>query len=119
MSLLGEQMSEDYELHGESLDGLVSAYVGGDGLLERLQLNPRALRLSSEALAEHIVSAVRVAQKDLRDQTGESVRVGAVPEGLDPATMVRRLDEMETQADLGFARLTSALDEALRRLEES
>ncbi|MDN3352302.1 YbaB/EbfC family nucleoid-associated protein [Actinomadura sp. DC4] len=93
-----------------SLDGLVTADIGADGLLEGLRLSPRALRLGSEALAEHIVSAVRAAQQDQRDKTGEGAR-----EGLD--TMVRRLDEMEVQAERAFGHLTSTLDEALRRLE--
>jgi hypothetical protein len=82
---------------------LVWADIGADGLLESLRLSPQAMRLTATELAAHIVSAVRVAQ-----QAGRAI---------DPATMVRRLDEMQAQADLGFTRLTTALDEALRRLD--
>ncbi|MFB9832541.1 YbaB/EbfC family nucleoid-associated protein [Actinoallomurus acaciae] len=103
---------------GESARGLVSAEVGADGLLADLRLNPRALRLGSAALAEDIVSAVRAAQEDLRGQIDESAGTQALPEGLDPSVLVRRLDELEAQAGLGFLRFSTALDEALRRLDD-
>jgi DNA-binding protein YbaB len=103
---------------GEAACGLVSAEVGADGLLADLRLNPRALRLGSAALAEDIVSAVRAAQEDLRGRTDESAGPPALPEGLDPSVLVRRLEEVETQADLGFLRFSTVLDEALRRLDD-
>ncbi|MCO5990318.1 hypothetical protein NE235_29815 [Actinoallomurus spadix] len=100
---------------GEAAHGRVCARVGSDGLLERLDLDPRLLRLRSEELAGHIVSAVRAAQND-RLARGEDPPAPA-PAPLDPETLVRRLDEMEAQADRGYARLTATLDEMLRRLD--
>jgi hypothetical protein len=82
---------------------LARADIGADGLLESLSLSSQAMRMGAEELAAHIVSAVRTAQ-----QAGRTI---------DPAIMVRRLDEMQTQADLGFARLNTILDEALGRLD--
>lgn len=96
---------------------MISADVGADGLLEGLRLNPRALRLGSEMLAGHIVAAVRAAQENLSDQIGESAADSATAGGLEPAALVRRLDEVEDQAAQNFTRLTATLDETLRRLE--
>ncbi len=102
---------------GHRISECVRVGVGADGLLESLWLNPRSLRLGSEVLAEHIVSAVRAAQKEMAEAGDESVSENSPPDGLDRAKMLRRLDEMTAHADRGFDRLASALDEALRRLE--
>lgn len=102
---------------GEAADGLVSADLGADGLLTALRIDPRALRLGSRELGGQIVIAVRAAQQAHLDRMGESGEEPVAPEGLEPQTLARRLDELEVQASRDFDRLTSALDETLRRLE--
>ncbi|MGN9840076.1 hypothetical protein ACTMTI_18315 [Nonomuraea sp. H19] len=109
---------DDVRGAGEAAVGLISAAVGRDGLLEGLRLDPRALRLGSHDLAEQIVIAVRAAQHDLLDQIGDGGAEPSAPAGMEPETLMRRLDELEIQAERDFARLTSSLDETLRRLEE-
>ncbi|MCG5220755.1 YbaB/EbfC family nucleoid-associated protein [Streptosporangium sp. KLBMP 9127] len=99
---------------GEAAGGLVSAEVGADGLLAVLRLNPRALRLGSEPLAEHIVSAVRTAQRDRLSQVAPDEPPAA---GTEPAALVGRLDEMEIRANRDFERLTATLEETLRHLD--
>ncbi|MFE3451988.1 hypothetical protein ACFXJ8_24015 [Nonomuraea sp. NPDC059194] len=108
---------DDMRGAGEAAAGLVSAEVGHDGLLEALHLNPRVLRLGSHDLAEQIVLAVRAAQRDLLDQIGDGGEEPIAPEGVDPEALMGRLDELELRAEHDFERLTSSLDETLRRLE--
>ena len=94
---------------GEAAQGRVRAKVGVDGLLERLELDPRALRLGSGELAGQITLAVRTAQEDW------SAKRDLGP--LDQKMVVRRLDEMQADTDCGYARLMATLDETLRRLD--
>ncbi|MEV4097905.1 hypothetical protein [Streptosporangium saharense] len=96
----------------------MSADVGADGLLAGLTLNPRALRLNARPLTEHIVSAVRAAQRDRIARLDERAEGETAQDGLDPAELVRRLDEFEAQATRDFDRLTWTLDETLRRLDD-
>jgi len=107
---------EDPIGEGEAAGGWVSAVVGQDGLLDRLQLHARAMRSGSKDLADHIIAAVRAAQQDQLRRAGESA--ASPEEAVDPEQFFRRLDDMEAQAAQDFARLTSSLDETLRRLEE-
>jgi hypothetical protein len=108
---------DDVRGTGEAAGGRVTAEVGHDGLLEALHLNPHVLRLGSHDLAEKIVIAVRAAQRNLIDQIGDGDEAPGVPEELEPETLMRRLDELEIQAERDFERLTVSLDETLRRLE--
>ncbi|GLW09963.1 hypothetical protein Misp01_50920 [Microtetraspora sp. NBRC 13810] len=103
---------------GEAAAGWVSAEVGADGLLEGLRLNPRLLRSSSDELAGHVVSAVRAAQQDRLGKL-ETAGDEETAAGVDPAELMRRLDDLEAQAALDFTRLNAALDETLRRIQES
>ncbi|MGN9836796.1 hypothetical protein ACTMTI_01605 [Nonomuraea sp. H19] len=94
----------------------MGAEVGTDGLLEGLRLNPRVLRLSAEALARHIVSAVRAAQQDRLGRIGECPP--GPSEGLDLEGLICRIDEMEVQTARDFDWLTSTIEETLRQLED-
>ncbi|WP_214408840.1 hypothetical protein [Sphaerisporangium fuscum] len=111
-----DQEAEDLRGQGESAAGQIVAVVGVDGLLEDLRLNPRSLRMGSEELAEHIVSAVRAAQQDRLSRTGES-EPDAEAAAIDPAELMRRLDDLEVQALRDFGSLNATLDEMLRRME--
>ena len=63
---------------GSGKSGMVRAVAGAGGRLESLTVNPRALRLGSEALCEQIVVAVNAALDDLRDRVeGQAVAAGA------------------------------------------
>jgi hypothetical protein len=96
----------------------IRARLDANGLLERLDLNPRVLRLGSDELAGRIVQAVRTAQEDwLAKGNRPGADASPIPEGLDQKTLMRRLEEMEAQADRGYARLTATLEETLRRMD--
>jgi DNA-binding protein YbaB len=59
---------------GEAADGKVSVeYATGIGM-QNLQLDPRAMRMASQDLAEAITSAVREAMDDLQRQTRDLTR---------------------------------------------
>ncbi|NUW31465.1 hypothetical protein HTZ77_08510 [Nonomuraea sp. SMC257] len=113
------QEADDPRGRGESAAGQVVAVVGADGLLESLSLNPRSLRMGSDELAEHVVSAVRAAQQDLVARTDEPPPDAEEAEGdaIDPAELMHRLDELEVQSLRDFASLNATLDELLRRME--
>lgn len=111
-------MPEDAEPTGagHAAGGLVNAVVGADGLLARIQLDARVMRFASQDLADHIVTAVQAAQRDQLERARE--HTPPTEESLDLEEFNRRLDDMEAQSAADFARVTSSLNEMLRRLDE-
>jgi len=63
VSQLREAQAElaQMQTEGEAADGLVVATVGPTGALTDLRLDPRAMRLDSQTLAESILEAARQA----------------------------------------------------------
>lgn len=55
----------------ESADGRIRAEVMPGGLLQSLELDPRARRMDSEALAQAIVAVVRAASEDATSKSSE------------------------------------------------
>lgn len=64
---VGRQLGE-VSGHGEGADGQVVVKVLPSGSLASVRIDPRALRLGSEALAEAIMTAARQAEDDAVDQ---------------------------------------------------
>jgi DNA-binding protein YbaB len=58
----------------ESDDGRIAVEVAPMGMLESLQLDPRAMRMASEDLAEKIVELVKLATDDANAQTQEAMK---------------------------------------------
>ncbi|MFC4052742.1 YbaB/EbfC family nucleoid-associated protein [Actinomadura syzygii] len=54
------------EGRGEAADGLIRATVSADGEIKSIDLAPRAMRMSSEEIGEHVATAVNAAFGDLR-----------------------------------------------------
>lgn len=54
------------EGHGEAAEGLIRATVAADGEIRSIDLAPRAMRMSSEEIGEHVATAVNAAFHDLR-----------------------------------------------------
>jgi len=50
---------------GKSADGMVTATVAAGGVLKRVAIDPRAMRLPSETLGESVVDAVAAANAEL------------------------------------------------------
>ncbi|WP_214323352.1 hypothetical protein [Nonomuraea sediminis] len=83
----------------------MSADVGEDGFVTRIRIDPRAMRLGSEDLAERLLRVVRAAQAS-----------HVAPPAFDPGDVARRLDELEIQAARDFEHLTALLDDTIRKL---
>ncbi|GAA2311775.1 hypothetical protein GCM10010149_73150 [Nonomuraea roseoviolacea subsp. roseoviolacea] len=74
---------------GEAADGLVRAEVLASGALAGLRIDPRAMRLGADALAEAVLAAASEATADLTAQMA-----GMMTDGLTPfAEEARRLNE--------------------------
>jgi DNA-binding protein YbaB len=58
---------------GESEDGTVHAITDANGRLEKIVIQPRALRMASEDLAEKVTAVIRAAQDDAERRTNELV----------------------------------------------
>ncbi|MEU3165255.1 YbaB/EbfC family nucleoid-associated protein [Streptosporangium sp. NPDC006930] len=79
LTVIGEQTTRMEEVgrsladargHGRAADGHVSVEVLASGALAALRIDPRALRLGSEALAEAILEASGEAVRDAAEQSG-------------------------------------------------
>ncbi|NUW40825.1 YbaB/EbfC family nucleoid-associated protein [Nonomuraea rhodomycinica] len=74
---------------GEAADGLVRAEVQASGALCGLRIDPRAMRLGADALAEAVLAAASDAAADLTTQMA-----GMMTDGLTPfADGMRRFNE--------------------------
>jgi DNA-binding protein YbaB len=60
--------------HGESAGGQVAVELSATGSLVGLHLDPRALRLGSQALAEAIMEAFRRAEEDVAGRSHDLAR---------------------------------------------
>ncbi|MFB9679938.1 YbaB/EbfC family nucleoid-associated protein [Streptosporangium vulgare] len=69
MEEVGQSLAEARG-RGEAAGGHVSVEVLASGALAALRIDPRALRLGSEALAEAILAASDEATRDAAEQTG-------------------------------------------------
>ncbi|GLW05028.1 hypothetical protein Misp01_01580 [Microtetraspora sp. NBRC 13810] len=79
MSVLGEQNARFEKVgrdlaetrgRGEAAGGQVKVEVSADGALQGLTIDPRAMRLGSEALAAAIMEAAKRAEQDVASQAG-------------------------------------------------
>ncbi|MEV0202652.1 YbaB/EbfC family nucleoid-associated protein [Nonomuraea sp. NPDC050691] len=74
---------------GEAADGWVRAEVSASGALDSLRIDPRAMRLGADALAEAVLAAASDATADLTTQMA-----GMMTDGLTPfADEARRSNE--------------------------
>jgi len=98
------------EGHGEAADGLVQVTVGPPGRITALTLDPRAMRMASESLADEVTEAVNAALADLQE------KVTAVPGQVDLGSLGDQLRKIQEDAGRQFSAFTDALVEAQDRL---
>ncbi|MGH3486924.1 MAG: YbaB/EbfC family nucleoid-associated protein [Actinopolymorphaceae bacterium] len=104
----------DLRGEGEAADGKVRASVLPGGAPQTLELDPRAMKMASEDLAEAILEAIRVATDDAATKAAgllDSVFPGA---GRGLATMATDQTAMEHEQEESEATVESVL-ESLRR----
>lgn len=99
------------EGRGEAADGMVQVAVGPPGRVIALALDPRAMRMASESLAEEITRAVNEALADLQEQA-----TAAVPGQVDLGSLGDRLRQIQQDAGRQLTSFTDSLVEAQERL---
>jgi DNA-binding protein YbaB len=97
---------------GEAADGKVRVTAGPGGLLKSVELDPRALRLGSEELAEQVMAAVNAALTDLRSAAAGAAAAQAV----DPAGLANALHELQDRSVRQMEMISQAFNDALSRL---
>jgi DNA-binding protein YbaB len=75
---------------GSAADGQVKVVVKPGGRLESVTIDPRAMRLGSEAIGGHIVTATNAALDDLAGKVA-----AAAPAAVDTAQLMERLREIQ------------------------
>ncbi|MEU2986673.1 YbaB/EbfC family nucleoid-associated protein [Micromonospora aurantiaca] len=105
----GEQVAPP-EGVGEAADGLIRVTVGPPGQVTGLTLDPRVMRMASEALAEEIEAAVNAALADLREQAATA------PGEVDLGSLGEQLRRIQADAGRQFSMFTDALMQAQDRL---
>ncbi|MGH3380368.1 MAG: YbaB/EbfC family nucleoid-associated protein [Actinoallomurus sp.] len=105
----------------QSQDGRVKIECANEKGVTKVQLDPRAMRMASEELAETITALSQEAMADLRKQTQAAIRetFGGGEEAFNlEAARARRQEVGETfQRALGDAQ--SEMNRLMKRLEES
>jgi DNA-binding protein YbaB len=83
----------------ESEDGRVSAEADTARGLKKLTIDPRAMRLGADELAEVITEVVAGAIADLRQRTQEAVQEGMGDRKFDPKASQARIQEVRESFD--------------------
>jgi DNA-binding protein YbaB len=87
----GAADDEDTRGEGADSDGTVRVEVAAGGRIERVTVDPRAMRLGSHEVAERVITAVNAALDDLDAKAAERGAFG----GLDAAEMSARAQEIQ------------------------
>jgi hypothetical protein len=95
---------------GESADGLIRVTAAAGGRLTELELDPRAMRLSSVQLSEQILLAANAALADLRDRVMDA----AAGPNLD--ALATQLVEVQEESTRQMSTFLQALTDAQERI---
>ncbi|WP_433418262.1 YbaB/EbfC family nucleoid-associated protein [Microtetraspora malaysiensis] len=100
MRRLSDVEGELGEVRGRATDAnsLITVVVDGSGRVEKIELNPRVMRLESHVLAEELVKTISEAQDDgarrTRELLSDSLGGMEIPtSGFDPARAEKRMTE--------------------------
>jgi DNA-binding protein YbaB len=121
LSELRERMAT-FEGHAQTEDGRIRATYSASGGLTHLHLDPRALRLGSEELAEKIVEVVQQAARDLQEQNQQAMTelFGEDDNPMryltDQQAVQERADEMQRNFNRAMNDVMGELDKVRRRL---
>lgn len=110
------ERDETTTLRGEgmSASGQIRATVVTGGRLESVRVDPRAMRLGSEALGEEVVAAVNAALDDLRVKAQE-----AAPAMPDRAALGQQLEELRTESVRRMQLFTQGVAEAVEQISQA
>lgn len=98
----------------ENADATVHAVVDGSGQVIEVRLEPKAVRVDSERLAQVITETLRSAQAAAREALSEAVGAGraATP---DTASLTRLATDLGAGAQQRLADISGTLDRLLAR----
>jgi DNA-binding protein YbaB len=110
-----EGPDEAREIRGtaESADGMIRATVAPGSRLESVALDPRAMRMASESLAEEITRTVNAAFADLRERAAEAGSGVGAP---DAEALAGQLRDLQDESVRRMAAFGQAMNEVLARL---
>ena len=100
---------------GSAADGLVVATVGAPNRVDSLHLNPRAMRLASEQLAEQVLAAINAAFADFADRARDQ----APDVGVDPGALAGRLRALQEESMRSMESFSQAMVEAFDRVRRA
>lgn len=98
---------------GESANGRVRAVAARGGRLERVELDPRVMRMASEELAAHLVTAVNAALDQVA--TAAAAQAGPVA-AVDTAALAEQLRQVQEDGVRRMAAFTQGISEAMAQL---
>lgn len=102
----------DVEGVGEAADGYVKVTAEPGGRLKAVQLNPRAMRMASEELGEHLVAAANAALADLRAKSADA---GAA-EAVDTAALSQQVEQVQNEGMRQMAAISQAVSDAISKI---
>ncbi|MFI0404523.1 YbaB/EbfC family nucleoid-associated protein [Actinomadura sp. 3N508] len=102
--------TEEVEGQGTAADGKVRVVAGAGGELTSVELDPRAMRMPSEELAEEIRTAVNDALRELRAKSRTA------DTAIDPEVLAGRLRDAQDQGLRQMAAFTQSLDDLMKQI---
>lgn len=102
--------AEPLEAVGTAGDGKVRVTVRSPGRVSALELDPRMMRLGSEELAQHLVTAVNAALDELRARTVDTVAP------VDLNSLNSQLADLHNESVRQMERFTSAIGAAVAQI---
>ncbi|HEU5159760.1 MAG TPA: hypothetical protein VFU43_22385 [Streptosporangiaceae bacterium] len=103
---------EDARGTSEAAEGQVRV-VAAEGRLEKVELDPRAMRLPSGQLAEHLAAAANAALAEMRARAPAQETAG-----IDPAMLAERVERLTDEGLRSMATITQAIEDAVARVAE-
>lgn len=102
---------EPVEGVGEAAEGRVKVTAVSGGRLTNVEINPRAMRLSSEELGGHLTAAANAALKDLRGKLAD-----AAGDVVDPGALAERVDQIQAEGLRQLGEFNAAINEVLGKV---
>ncbi|TYK46932.1 YbaB/EbfC family nucleoid-associated protein [Actinomadura decatromicini] len=98
------------EGRGEAADGLIRATVSADGEITSIDLAPRAMRMSSEEIGEHVATAVNAAFGDLR------AGPAALPDAAATERLTAQARELQDMSMRQMRQMTQSISDLMAQL---
>lgn len=101
------------EIHGTGTgaDGLISVTANGSGQVEKIDLNPRVMRLDSHVLAAELMKAIDAARADGERKANELLSGAGI------SVDTPNLDELQERMTVTYEAFARSMDGLSRRLD--